>query len=151
MADAIEPSNSYLAARLGVATFVTWLHQSKTSTEHAYYDKMAHMIYPTYLQYKVHTHKYVTVKISKIIVPLHCVQRNGVDLYSKIRGQDSIELDVEMRKKEERLTNGLFFERLVLTCLMNDLGLARCTICWRFWFWHLESPVNLSMNVISSK
>ena len=32
------------------------------------------------------------------------------------------------------LRNGLFFKHLVLACtivLMNDLGLARCTICWR--------------------
>ena len=51
------------------------------------------------------------------------------------------------RKKKERLTkfNGLFFEHLVLTCtivLMNDLGLVRCTICWRFWFSHLEISEN---------
>ena len=54
---------------------------------------------------------------------------------TKLRGPDSPELALEMRKKEERLTNGLFFEHLVLTCtivLMNDLGLVRCTICWRF-------------------
>ena len=59
---------------------------------------------------------------------------------TKLRGPDSLELALEMRKKErkkkkERLTNGLFFEHLVLTCtivLMNDLGLVRCTICWRF-------------------
>ena len=43
------------------------------------------------------------------------------------------------------MRNGLFFERLVLTCtilLMNDLGLVRCTICWRFWFSHLKISQN---------
>ena len=57
-----------------------------------------------------------------------------------VRGPDSLELALELRKKErkkeERMRNGLFFEHLVLTCtisvLMNDLGLVRCTICWRF-------------------
>ena len=45
-------------------------------------------------------------------------------------GPDSLEVALEMRKKErkkeERLINGLFFEHLVLTCkivLMDDLGL----------------------------
>ena len=58
---------------------------------------------------------------------------------TKVRGPDSLELALEMRKKErkkeERMRNGLFFEHLVLTCtivLMNDLGLVGCTICWRF-------------------
>ena len=58
---------------------------------------------------------------------------------TKVKGPDSLELALEMRKKErkqeERLTNGPFFEHLVLTytiVLMNDLGLVRCTICWRF-------------------
>ena len=72
----------------------------------------------------------------------HCTARYKMEwIYTqtKIRDQGSLELDMEMRKKErkkkERLTNGLFFEHLVLTCtivLMNDLGLVRCTICWRF-------------------
>ena len=54
---------------------------------------------------------------------------------TKVRGPDSLELALEMRKKEERMRNDLFFEYLVLMCtivLMNDLGLVRCTICWRF-------------------
>ena len=45
------------------------------------------------------------------------------------------------RKKERKNEKWLFFEHLVLTCtivLMNDLGLVRCIICWRFWFWHLD-------------
>ena len=51
---------------------------------------------------------------------------------TKTSDQGSVELALIMkkkeRKKEERLTNGLFFERLVLACtivLMNDLGLSR--------------------------
>ena len=48
-------------------------------------------------------------------------------------GQGSLELALEMRKKErkkERMTNGYFLEHLVLayTCtivVMNDLGLIR--------------------------
>ena len=58
---------------------------------------------------------------------------------TKASGPDSLELALIMkkkeRKKEERMRNGLFFKYLVLACtivLMNDLGLARCTICWRF-------------------
>ena len=46
---------------------------------------------------------------------------------TKIRGQGNLELALETRKKE-RLTNGHFFEHLVLACtidLMNDLGLVR--------------------------
>ena len=54
---------------------------------------------------------------------------------TKASGPDSLELALIMKKKErkkERMTNGLFFKHLVLACtivLMNDLGLARCTIC----------------------
>ena len=51
---------------------------------------------------------------------------------TKVRGPDSLELALEMRKKErkkeERMRNGHFFEHLVLACtidLMNDLGLVR--------------------------
>ena len=50
-------------------------------------------------------------------------------------GPDSLELALIMKKKErkkERMRNGLFFKYLVLACtivLMNNLGLARCTIC----------------------
>ena len=51
---------------------------------------------------------------------------------TKVRGPDSLELALEMRKKErkkkERLRNGHFFEHLVLAYtidLMNDLGLVR--------------------------
>ena len=46
---------------------------------------------------------------------------------TKVRGLDSLELALEMRKKE-RLRNGHFFEHLVLAYtidLMNDLGLVR--------------------------
>ena len=46
---------------------------------------------------------------------------------TKVRGPDSLELALEMRKKE-RLTNGYFFEHLVLAYtieLMDDLGLIR--------------------------
>ena len=46
---------------------------------------------------------------------------------TKISDQGSIELALIMKKKG-RLTNGLFFEYLVLACtivLMNDLGLNR--------------------------
>ena len=62
---------------------------------------------------------------------------------TKASGPDSLELALIMKKKErkkerkkkERMRNGLFFKYLVLACtivLMNNLGLARCTICWRF-------------------
>ena len=47
---------------------------------------------------------------------------------SKVRGPDSLELALEMRKKKERMRNGHFLEHLVLACtidLMNDLGLVR--------------------------
>ena len=47
---------------------------------------------------------------------------------SKVRGPDSLGLALEMRKKEERMRNGHFFEHLVLSYtidLMNDLGLVR--------------------------
>ena len=48
---------------------------------------------------------------------------------TKMRGPDSLELDVEMRKKKETLTNGYFFEHLLLAYtaieLMNDLVLVR--------------------------
>ena len=46
---------------------------------------------------------------------------------TKMRGQGSLELAQETKKKE-RLRNGHFFEHLVLACtidLMNDLGLVR--------------------------
>ena len=46
---------------------------------------------------------------------------------TKVSGQGSLELAQENRKKE-RMTNGYFFEHLVLACtivLMNDLGLVR--------------------------
>ena len=68
----------------------------------------------------------------------HCTARYKIEwsyIKTKVSGPDSLEVALEMRKKEERLTNGLFFEHLVLTCtivLMNDLGLTRCIICWRF-------------------
>ena len=57
---------------------------------------------------------------------------------TKVRGPESLELALEMRKKErkkERLRNDHFFEHLVLAYtidLMNDLGLVRFTICWKF-------------------
>ena len=44
-----------------------------------------------------------------------------------MRGPDSLELALEMRKKEERMRNGHFFKHLVLACtidLMDDLGLV---------------------------
>ena len=51
---------------------------------------------------------------------------------TKVRGPDSLELALKMRKKErkkkERLRNGHFFEHLVLAYtidLMNDLGIVR--------------------------
>ena len=53
---------------------------------------------------------------------------------TKASGPDSLELALIANEKE-RMRNGLFFKHLVLACtivLMSDLGLARCTICWRF-------------------
>ena len=50
-----------------------------------------------------------------------------MDIKTKMRSQGSLELAQETRKKE-RMTNGHFFEHLVLACtidLMNDLGLVR--------------------------
>ena len=67
----------------------------------------------------------------------HCTARSIIEwiyIRTKVSGPDSLEVALEMRKKE-KLTNGLFFEHLVLICttvLMNDLGLVRCTICWSF-------------------
>ena len=49
------------------------------------------------------------------------------DMRTKVSGSDSLELALEMKKKE-RLRKGHFFEHLVLACtivLMNDLGLNR--------------------------
>ena len=72
----------------------------------------------------------------------HCTARYQIEwIYtqSKMSGGGSLELALE------RMRNGLFFEHLVLTftnILMNDLGLVRCTICWRFWFSHLEISQN---------
>ena len=46
---------------------------------------------------------------------------------TKVRGPESLELALEMRKKEERMRNGYFFEHLVLAYtieLMDDLGLV---------------------------
>ena len=46
---------------------------------------------------------------------------------TKISDQGSVELALIMKKKE-RMTNGYFFEHLVLACtivLMNNLGLIR--------------------------
>ena len=45
---------------------------------------------------------------------------------TKVRGPESLEFALEMRKKERR--NGHFLEHLVLACtieLMNNLGLVR--------------------------
>ena len=47
---------------------------------------------------------------------------------TKVRGPDSLELAVEMRKKERKIEKWPFFEHLVLACtidLINDLGLIR--------------------------
>ena len=52
---------------------------------------------------------------------------------TKVRGSDSLESALEMRKKKERkekMRNGHFFEHLVLACtidLINDLGLVKYT------------------------
>ena len=49
---------------------------------------------------------------------------------TKVRGLESLEIALEMRKKErkkERMRNGYFFEHLVLAYtieLMDDLGLV---------------------------
>jgi hypothetical protein len=45
-----------------------------------------------------------------------------------VSGQGSLELAQEIKKKERKIDNWLFFKPLVLTCtnvLMNDLGLVR--------------------------
>ena len=61
----------------------------------------------------------------------HCTARYKIEwiyMKSKVRGPESLEVALEMRKKEERMRNGHFLEYLVLACtidLMNDLGLAR--------------------------
>ena len=49
----------------------------------------------------------------------------------------SLKESYTLSRKEERMRNGLFFKHLVLMCtivLMNDLGVATCTINWRFDF-----------------
>ena len=64
----------------------------------------------------------------------HCTARYKIEwiyMRTKVRGPDSLELDVEMRKKEERNLdkfNGYFIEHLILAYtmeLMDDLGLVR--------------------------
>ena len=62
----------------------------------------------------------------------HCTARYEIEwiyMRTKVRGPDSLELDVKMRKKEERnLDKWLFFEHLLLACtieLMDDFGLVR--------------------------
>ena len=61
----------------------------------------------------------------------HCTARYKIEwiyMRTKVRGPDSLDLDVEMRKKKETLTNGQFFEHLLLAYtieLMDDLGLVR--------------------------
>ena len=64
----------------------------------------------------------------------HCTARYKIEwiyMKTKVRGPDSLELALEMRKKErkkERMRNGHFLEHLVLAYtidLMNDLGLVR--------------------------
>ena len=73
-------------------------------------------------------------------------KRNWIYTQTKMRGQlRQSWVSPGNEREKERLTNGLFFEHLVLTCtivLMNDLGLVRCTICWRFWFSCLEISQN---------
>ena len=67
-----------------------------------------------------------------------------------MRGQGILELSEETRKKERKkeernLDKWLFFEYLVLACtieLMDDLGLVRWIICWRFCFTYLEISQN---------
>ena len=61
----------------------------------------------------------------------HCTARYKIEwiyiMRTKVRGPDSLELDVEMRKKET-LTNGYFIEHLILAYtieMMDDLGLVR--------------------------
>ena len=47
---------------------------------------------------------------------------------TKMRNQGSLELALEMKKKERKIDKWLFFKHLVLACtivLMNDLGLDR--------------------------
>ena len=73
----------------------------------------------------------------------HCTARYKIEwiyMRTKVRGPESLELALEMRKKErrkkeERMRNGHFLEHLVLVCtieLMNDLGLVRYIICSDF-------------------
>ena len=58
-----------------------------------------------------------------------CALQNAVDLYSKVSGHGSRELAQENKERmKERLTNGYFFEHLVLAYtieLMDNLGLVR--------------------------
>ena len=56
-----------------------------------------------------------------------CYQLEWIYIQTKMSSQGSLELALEMRKKEG-MTNGYFLENLVLAytiVLMNDLGLIR--------------------------
>ena len=73
---------------------------------------------------------------------MHCTARykiEGIYTQTKMSDQGSVELALIMkkkeRKKERKNDKWLFFDHMVLACtivLMNDLGLVRWTICWRF-------------------
>ena len=61
----------------------------------------------------------------------HCTARYKIEwiyIRTKVRGPESLELALEMRKKERKNEKWLFFEHLVMAYtieLMDDLGLIR--------------------------
>ena len=76
------------------------------------------------------THPLLRNRQANAKLACHCTARykmKWIYTQTKMRGQGSLELAQETKKKE-RLRNGHFFEHLVLAytiVLMNDLGLVR--------------------------
>ena len=90
--------------------------------------KMAYQTHP--LSLICHTHPPLRDCRDNAKLASHCTARYKIEwifMRTKVRGPESLELALEMRKKE-RMRNGYFFEHLVLAYtieLMDDLGLIR--------------------------
>ena len=80
-----------------------------------------------------HTHTLLRNCQDNAKLVCHCTARYKIEwiyMRSKVRGPDSLELALEMRKKkerikEERMRNGQFLNIWFWHDLMNDLGLVR--------------------------
>ena len=100
-----------------------------THYEHAHYcNKMAYIRHTLFVKRRTHPPLRSCRDNAKLACHGPARYKTGwIYTQTKMSDQGSIELALTMKKKE-RLTNGLFFERLVLACaivLMNDLGLNR--------------------------